>query len=39
MVHDLAGAPPCHGRANELARFDDVLDGWLDDDGMDASGL
>jgi hypothetical protein len=24
---------------NELAREDDALDVWLDDDGMDASGL
>jgi hypothetical protein len=27
------------GDPNALARDDDVLDAWLDDDGMDASGL
>lgn len=27
------------GEPNELARYDDVLDAWLDDDGMDATGL
>jgi hypothetical protein len=25
--------------AEELARDDDLLDAWVDDDGMDASGL
>jgi hypothetical protein len=27
------------GEPNELARYDDVLDAWFDDDGMDATGL
>jgi hypothetical protein len=27
------------GEPNELARYDDVLDAWLDEDGMDATGL
>ena len=26
-------------RDDELAQWDDVLDAWLDDDGMDATGL
>jgi hypothetical protein len=30
---------PQDGEPDELARYDDVLDAWLDDDGMDATGL
>jgi hypothetical protein len=39
MVRDPARARTNHEVPNELARDDDVLDAWLDDDGMDASGL
>jgi hypothetical protein len=37
MIRNPASARP--GHEDELARHDDVLDAWLDDDGMDASGL
>jgi hypothetical protein len=41
LVRDLTGgARRRHeGEPNELARYDDVLDTWLDEDGMDATGL
>jgi hypothetical protein len=41
LVRDLTrGTSRRHeGDPNELARYDDVLDAWLDDDGMDATGL
>lgn len=41
LVRDLAEAPSAlaENGPNALAREDDVLDAWLDDDGMDATGL
>ena len=41
LVRDLKfeKSRPHRGESNELARYDDVLDAWLDDDGMDATGL
>jgi hypothetical protein len=40
LLRDLAGAESKRERddPNSLARDDDVLDAWLDDDGMDATG-
>jgi hypothetical protein len=39
MLRDLASGRPRHNRANDLARHDDALDAWLDEDSIDASGL
>lgn len=39
MLRDLAGSPPLDESGNEVARHDDVLDAWFDDDAMDATGL
>lgn len=41
LLRDLAGGTSVRGGEdpNALARVDDVLDAWLDDDGMDATGL
>lgn len=41
LLRELAGGTSVRGGEdpNALARVDDVLDAWLDDDGMDATGL
>ncbi len=41
LVRDLGRSSRgrAEGESNALARDDDVLDAWLDDDGMDATGL
>lgn len=40
LVRDLAALPGERVRGDaELAQYDDLLDAWLDDDGMDATGL
>jgi hypothetical protein len=41
LVNDLAGDEGTRSQPgdDELAQWDDVLDAWLDDDGMDATGL
>jgi hypothetical protein len=38
VIHRPARARTSHSLADDLAQDDDVLDAWLDDDGMDASG-
>jgi hypothetical protein len=39
MISRPASARTNPDYADDLAQDDDLLDAWLDDDGMDASGL
>jgi hypothetical protein len=39
MMHQPIRVRNSYPRADDLAHDADLLDAWLDDDGMDASGL